>query len=100
MITEEQFAQVTQNPVLTQRLDDLGVDVVSITDYAGFIFSQCPDGLSYEDFQMMVSRFRGCKGATVKDMMDMRKYVALELSYVKDHLEDHLGSRGAVGDRR
>lgn len=88
-ITESEFVEVTRNPVLTQCLDDLGVDVVGITDYATFIFSQVEE-LSYQDFQLMVSQFRGAKGVTVKDMMDMRKYVALELSYVKEHIGEFL----------
>jgi hypothetical protein len=90
-IFRDEFDEVTRNPALAQSLDELGVDVVSISDYAHFIFSQCEE-LSHQDFVMMVSQFRGCKGATVKDMMDMRKYVALELHYVKENLDDHMNN--------
>lgn len=88
-ITHEEFDEVLSNPYLAQSLDDLGVDVVSISDYAAFIFSQCEE-LTYQDFLHMVSQFRGAKDATVKDMMDMRKCIAMELSYVKDSLDEHM----------
>jgi len=88
-ITKHEFDEVTRDPALARYLDELGVDIVGISDYAHFIFSQCEE-LSYQDFLMMVSQFRGAKGVTVKDMMDMRQFMALELQYVKGHLDMHM----------
>jgi len=35
--------------------------------------------MSYVDFGKLVGHFRGTKAATIKDVMDMRRYVTMEL---------------------
>lgn len=88
-IDRAEFDAIVMDPDLAQNLEDLGVDVVSICDYANFVYDHV-EKLSYNDFLNMVSQFRGANSTTVKDIMDLRKYVGMELSYVKNILDAHL----------
>lgn len=79
VIDEGEFALILKDPVLTQNFNDLGVDIVGAADFAQFIFAGVSE-LSFSDFTHLVSQFRGAKSASVKDIMDLRKFVAQELS--------------------
>lgn len=68
------------------------MDVVSISDYAAFIFGECEE-LSYSDFFHMVSQFRGSKTVTCQDIMDLRKYIVMELTLANRGLEENVFSR-------
>jgi uncharacterized membrane protein len=77
-ISKEEFDVLINDPQMTSSFNDLGVDIVGVADFAKFIFEQC-DEISYVDFGKLVGHFRGTKAATIKDVMDMRRYVTMEL---------------------
>lgn len=77
-ISKEEFDKIIQYPEMTLALNDLGIDVVGLMDFAFFIFQEC-DELSYSDFQHMAFQFRRAKTATVKDVMDIRKQVSMQV---------------------
>jgi len=85
-LTQMEFDKLTETPEVIQGLQDLGVDVVAFVDFADFVFCQNCEELSYTDFLEMVVQFRGTKSATVKDIVDMRKFVSMELSSLEDRL--------------
>merc|ERR1719174_131979 len=68
-ISRGEFEQVLIQPDLTQKLQDCGVDVIAVADFASVVFREV-DSISYRDFRHMIIQFRGAKGATVKDLMD------------------------------
>eukprot|EP00971_Amphidinium_carterae_P062307 1233432-Amphidinium_carterae.1 len=80
-ITAGEFQGLLNNPELVQRLREQGIDVVALVDYAGFIFRDCNE-VHRDDLLAMVVQFRGSKPATVKDLVDMRKFVSSELRRV------------------
>jgi len=86
-IDKAEFEEALTNKEIACSLDDMGVDVVSISDYGGFIFRECEE-LSYSDFYHMVSQFRGGREVTLKDIMDLRKYIVMELDFANTDLED------------
>jgi hypothetical protein len=77
-ISKEEFDVLIHDPQMTSSFFDLGVDIVAVADFAKFIFEQC-DEISYADFGKLVGHFRGTKVSTIKDVMDVRRYVTMEL---------------------
>lgn len=73
-----EFDGVMDSSELMHDLQDLGVDVAAFIDYAHFEFRD-KDELTVAEFLEMVIQFRGSKAATVKDVVDMRKFVSMEL---------------------
>merc|ERR1711865_978371 len=93
-VSIHEFDGVMDSSELMHALQDLGVDVVAFVDFAHFVFRD-KDELSVAEFLEMVIQFRGSKAATVKDVVDMRKFVSMEL----EHLEARMKKSGmmAVG---
>ena len=78
-IDKDEFDEIIRDPALTQSFHELGVDIVGAADFGAFIFAEV-DELTFIDFTHLVSQFRGSKNASLKDMMDTRKFVSMELS--------------------
>lgn len=77
-ISQEEFELIIHDPHLATSFDELGIDIIGIANFARFMFEQC-DEISFSDFAILVGQFRGSKTATVKDVMDLRKYLTVEL---------------------
>eukprot|EP00929_Paragymnodinium_shiwhaense_P068413 TRINITY_DN3439_c0_g1_i1.p1 TRINITY_DN3439_c0_g1~~TRINITY_DN3439_c0_g1_i1.p1 ORF type:complete len:989 (-),score=223.09 TRINITY_DN3439_c0_g1_i1:260-3226(-) len=88
-ISREEFKQLLYEPTAAKALHEVGVDVVSLVDYANYIFEE-GDVLSFADFMECVLQLRGQNTATVKDIVDLRKVVVQEVSQLKLNLEAHL----------
>lgn len=84
-IDQEEFATILKDPEMTRNFYELGVDIVGAADFAKFIFSDVNE-LSFADFTHLVSQFRGTKNASIKDIMDMRKFVSMELETLGDRI--------------
>jgi len=82
-ISREEFSQLLGFPEACNALSDVGVDVLSLVDNLDFIFPEEEDEdgviqvreLSFGDFMELVLMLRGCNHATVKDIVDLRKFV-------------------------
>jgi hypothetical protein len=80
-ISKEEFVTMLENVEACRAMDDLGVDVAGLVDFAEVIFATDHNDDEYEllisfpDFLDMVTQLRGCNVATVKDIVDLRKYV-------------------------
>jgi len=84
-LSKEEFDGIIMNQDMVHVLCGFGVDVVGIVDFASFLFTEC-DELSFADFLQLVVQFRESKAATVRDVMDLRKYLARELSTLEKRL--------------
>jgi len=73
-ISRHEFEALILKPEAARIIQDVGVDVVGLVDFLDFIFK---DGhkLSFPEFMDVVLQMRGCNNATVRDVVDLRKYV-------------------------
>jgi len=85
-ISKSEFLQILENVDAARCLQDVGVDVIGLVDFADFIFaddhvvgaSQQIDEeaqISFAKFTEVVLQLRGTNNATVKDIVDLRKFV-------------------------
>jgi hypothetical protein len=86
-ISRSEFEMLLQRPDAARVIQEVGVDVVGLVDFADFIFK---DGLemSFPDFMTVVLQLRGSNTATVKDVVDMRKYIDSSFEEVRDKIDD------------
>mmetsp|Transcript_65438 Transcript_65438/g.212938 ORF Transcript_65438/g.212938 Transcript_65438/m.212938 type:complete len:911 (+) Transcript_65438:146-2878(+) len=78
LISKKEFGEIMQKPEAVRILQETGVDPMSLVDYVDFIF-ESEDGqdkeLSLDTFMTVVLQFRSCNVATVKDAVDIRKWI-------------------------
>merc|ERR1740123_1043794 len=73
-ISKDEFCKILENMEAVRALQDVGVDVVGLVDFADVIFDE-DDELSFPRFMEVVLQLRGSNTATVKDIVDLRKLV-------------------------
>jgi len=78
-ISKMEFQKLLVMPEAAKIIHEIGVDVVGLVDFADFIFKDGSD-LSFVDFMECVLSFRGSNQSTVKDVVDLRKFVLSELA--------------------
>jgi len=73
-ISKDEFELLLLDPHAARILQEIDVDVVGLVDYADHIFA---DGIeiSFPDFMDLLLQLRGNNGATVRDIVDLRKSV-------------------------
>eukprot|EP00928_Gymnodinium_smaydae_P078473 TRINITY_DN624_c0_g2_i1.p1 TRINITY_DN624_c0_g2~~TRINITY_DN624_c0_g2_i1.p1 ORF type:complete len:682 (+),score=147.99 TRINITY_DN624_c0_g2_i1:72-2117(+) len=87
-ISKTEFMQILGIEEAIRCLQDVGVDAIGLVDFADFIFHQDDDGegkgleLDFPEFMDVVLQFRGTNQASVKDMVDLRKFVHTEMKKV------------------
>lgn len=74
LISQQEFDVLIENPAVLKSLVDLGLDVVAFADFTRPIIPK--EGLPVDEVSSLMLQFRGTKNATVKDIVDMRKFVA------------------------
>lgn len=79
MISKDEFLNLLHDESAVSCLQEVGVDVVGLVDFAEFIF-ECDESheekkLNFADFMEEMLQLRGTKEATVKDVVDLRKYL-------------------------
>lgn len=77
-ISKGEFQQLLLNPKAAKMVQEVGVDVVGLVDFADFIFEDDRE-LSFAQFMELVLQLRGSNIATVKDIVDLRKFISAEL---------------------
>jgi len=84
-ISRKEFENILVRPEAARVLQDLGVDPVGLVDFTDFIFEE-QDELTFVKFMEVVLALRGSNTATVRDIVDMRKWAAGEFKVVLDEL--------------
>jgi len=85
-LQKQEFFQIAQDKDAVQALKALGVDVLTLIEFADIIFEDAEgegkddaqSELSFSDFMEVILQFRGTNTATVKDMVDLRKWFVLQ----------------------
>jgi len=84
-ISKLEFIGILDNADAVRCLCDVGVDVFALIDLADYIFEDDVAGSSEEieldfgHFMEVILELRGCNSATVKDIVDLRKFMRLSL---------------------
>merc|ERR1719183_2974034 len=80
-ISKKEFIEIIDNVDAVRCLDDVGVDVFALVDLADYIFedddaeNQDEIELDFTKFMEVVLQLRGTNHATVKDIVDLRKFM-------------------------
>eukprot|EP00927_Polykrikos_kofoidii_P008626 TRINITY_DN13597_c0_g2_i1.p1 TRINITY_DN13597_c0_g2~~TRINITY_DN13597_c0_g2_i1.p1 ORF type:complete len:568 (-),score=113.32 TRINITY_DN13597_c0_g2_i1:82-1785(-) len=94
-ISRDEFMLILENLEAMEALQEVGVDVVGLVDFADFIFGdegvtedeQPEIELTLSDFMEVILQLRGSNGATVKDIVDLRKFCQNSFTQRNDHLQ-------------
>jgi hypothetical protein len=97
-VSRLEFQKMLLVPEAAQIINEIGVDAPGLVDFADFIFHDGGD-LSFADFMEVVLSFRGSNGATVKDIVDMRKFTHSEFTLFKDSINETLSGITKVINR-
>lgn len=91
MINKDEFEKLLDIPEAARALSEVGVDVVGLVDFADFIFGMEGDvELTFADFMEVVLQLRGNNNATVKDIVDLRKFFAQEMANAEEKVAKHV----------
>ncbi|CAE7761893.1 CACNA1B [Symbiodinium pilosum] len=78
-ISKDEFDTLLSKPEAAKALLNIGVDVVGLVDYREVLFGKEGDmELSFAEFMEAILELRGTNSAKVKDIVDLRKFVAQE----------------------
>merc|ERR1712190_704090 len=83
-ISKEEFEHILLNPKASKALNNIGVDVVALVDFADFFFQSDKHGecfnekWSFQEFMEFIMQVRGVNAATVRDIMELRKFIHAE----------------------
>jgi len=77
-ISKDEFQRLLLNPKAAKMVQEVGVDVVNLVDFADFIFEK-DEELTFADFMELMLQLRGTNIATVKDIVDLRKKISVEM---------------------
>merc|ERR1712151_156582 len=88
LISKAEFCDILRNREATKALHEVGVDVVGLVDFVDFIFGgddSEADGttLTFSDFMDVVLQLRGSNTATVKDVVDLRKFITAQFQAIQ-----------------
>merc|ERR1719336_2189146 len=79
LVSKEEFNALLMNPKAAQMVQEVGVDVVALVDFSDYIFPEGCKPLTFAEFMEVVLSFRGSNKSTVKDIVDLRKFVVLQM---------------------
>jgi hypothetical protein len=90
LISKEEFESLLELPEAAVALHSIGVDVVSLVDFSAIIFMDEHGenaNLTFDQVMALVLQLRGQNKATVKDLVDMRKFVVAEVGRSENRLK-------------
>lgn len=87
-LTRAEFQKLLVNKKAAVVLEEVGVDVVGLVDFQEHIF-RSDDKISFANFMEVVLQLRGSNTATVRDIVDLRKFLADSLRDVCDKVGDN-----------
>eukprot|EP00928_Gymnodinium_smaydae_P085478 TRINITY_DN6896_c0_g3_i1.p1 TRINITY_DN6896_c0_g3~~TRINITY_DN6896_c0_g3_i1.p1 ORF type:complete len:561 (-),score=75.84 TRINITY_DN6896_c0_g3_i1:161-1843(-) len=98
LVNKDDFKSLMLNPKAVRTLRGLGIDVVGLVEVVDSIYVEDVDGLTFSEFMDLVLHLRGNNTATVKDVVDLRKFLHLQISQMLEVQKHMLSSikRGAA----
>lgn len=89
-IARHEFEALLELPGAAKAIQEVGVDVVGLMDFTDFIFKDGKE-LSFPDFMDILLQLRGSNTATVKDVIDLRKALFVELGRFNQKIDEVAG---------
>lgn len=99
-ISKDEFLSLFDNLQALALLDDVGVDIVGLLGFADFLFEDEHDQedaekpedheekfLSYDELMKLILDLRGSNQATVRDIVDLRKFVRQQFGLLAEKAE-------------
>lgn len=83
-ISKAELTELLTRPSAARALSEVGVDVVDLVDFAEFSFPEEEERVNLEEFIEVIIRLRGSNKATVKDVVDLRKFIRQEFLRAHD----------------
>merc|ERR1712151_764360 len=80
-ISRKEFMHLITNSEANDAMRDVGVDVVALVDFADYFFQSDKSGeqfdgeWSFDDFMEKIMQVRGVNSATVRDTVDVQKFI-------------------------
>ncbi|CAE8604197.1 unnamed protein product, partial [Polarella glacialis] len=94
LISRAEFSKILENGAAARTLKEVGIDVLNLVDLQAFIFEGededgivCEKQLTFPDFLELVLQLRGSNMASVKDIVDLRKFVGIRCKEVETRIE-------------
>mmetsp|Transcript_98351 Transcript_98351/g.184889 ORF Transcript_98351/g.184889 Transcript_98351/m.184889 type:complete len:174 (+) Transcript_98351:3-524(+) len=84
-ISRDEFEALLLLPEGARVIQEVGVDVVGLVDFADHIFKG-DEELSFADVMELVLSLRGTNTATVRDVVDLRKFLTNLQTESNDHV--------------
>lgn len=89
MISKPEFDLLIRDPTAVKSFNQMGVDVAGLMDLAEYIFDEGRE-LAFPAFMELCMELRGTNHATVKDIVDLRKFILLEICRAQDEIENEV----------
>eukprot|EP00928_Gymnodinium_smaydae_P042647 TRINITY_DN28687_c0_g5_i2.p1 TRINITY_DN28687_c0_g5~~TRINITY_DN28687_c0_g5_i2.p1 ORF type:complete len:657 (-),score=133.08 TRINITY_DN28687_c0_g5_i2:90-2060(-) len=99
-LTKDQFLVLISDKFVIKVLDEVGVDTVGLVDFVDFLFEPEEDVdedgdtikvermLTFGEFVEFVMQLRGSNTCSVKDVVDLRKFVSLRFANLEEKLRN------------
>eukprot|EP00418_Pyrodinium_bahamense_P069836 CAMPEP_0179081382 /NCGR_PEP_ID=MMETSP0796-20121207/36640_1 /TAXON_ID=73915 /ORGANISM="Pyrodinium bahamense, Strain pbaha01" /LENGTH=673 /DNA_ID=CAMNT_0020778769 /DNA_START=9 /DNA_END=2030 /DNA_ORIENTATION=+ len=84
-LSRREFEAILMHPRTATSMRDMGVDVVGLVDFIDVVFKYGQE-LPIPDFIQLVLQLRGTNSTTVKDIVDLRKFMVMELRDLEENL--------------
>lgn len=89
-IGKQEMMCTLESTIVKDKLEDIGVDVYALLDFVHFFEEGVEMPLG--DFVELVVQFRGSKNTTVRDIVDLRKFLSMEMTIVESHVKANQNS--------
>merc|ERR1719499_1093797 len=95
-VSKADLMQVLQNKEACAALTEVGVDVCGLVDNMDQIFEKADEGdegdewLKFEEFANIILQLRGSNTATVKDIVDLRKFIKASQRKTREEIRNSL----------
>lgn len=98
LVSKSEFQKLIQTPEAIRSFTAMGVDVINLVDLCDFLFSEEDAGIPFGDFMELILQLRGSNQATVKDVVDLRRFMTMEMSALGSMIVDSLASISGSND--
>merc|ERR1712125_40146 len=85
MLNRDEFEILLTQPDAVRAIADIDVDVVALIDMTDFIYADI-DHLSQPQVMDNILNLRGTNGATVKDLVDLRRFLMQEIMDLEEEV--------------